>query len=123
MNEVHKFSEIQKFQINECKTQTVIFNTATSKDFYPRIQHSNGEQYNNVEQFKLLGVDFKTKGKKGISCDLYVENCIKKAFKKIWILRRLSEQGVAQKDIVLAYTSRVHGCVEENAPLYMLSLT
>ena len=41
----------------------------------------------------------------------------------MWILRRLAEQGVSQKELLLTYTSRVRGCVEENAPLYMFSLT
>ena len=52
MNQVHKFSTIQKFQINETKTQTVVFSAALSKDFYPRIKNANGEFYNNVEEFK-----------------------------------------------------------------------
>ena len=123
MNDVIKFSSIQKFKINETKTQKVVFNTALSKDFYPRIHNANGEHYNHVEQFKLLGVDFRTDNKKGVSCDLYINNCIKKAFKKIWILRRLAEQGVSQDNLMLTYKSRVRGCVEENAPLWMFSLT
>ena len=49
MNQIHEFCKIQNFKINENKTQTVIFNVATSKDFYPRIQNLDGQTYNNVE--------------------------------------------------------------------------
>ena len=46
--------------INEKKTQTIIFNTATKKDFTPRIINPNGEVYKHVESFELLGVDLST---------------------------------------------------------------
>ena len=71
--------------INEKKTHTVVFNTATLKDFNPHISNPNGNIYNNVENFKLLGVEFETDKKKGINLDKYVNNCIKKGFINLWI--------------------------------------
>ena len=100
MNEIQDFCQIQKIKINEKKTQTVVFNVATSKDFYPRIQNLEGTLYNNVEHFNLLGVDLSTDKKKGISFDTYINECIKKGYKKLWILRRLAELGVSIENLL-----------------------
>ena len=53
-NNVEKFCKIQRNVINSDKTKTVIFNTAQSKDFTPRITNSQGTDYENVDNFKLL---------------------------------------------------------------------
>ena len=90
MDSIHKFCDIQNFRINEKKTQTVVFNTATSKDFSPNITNAKGELYQNTENFKLLGVDFSTGKRKGINLDNYVNNCINRGFKNLWILRRFN---------------------------------
>ena len=44
---------------DQCE-ETVIFNTATSKDFTPRITNSGGTIYENVELFKWNLSDFST---------------------------------------------------------------
>ena len=71
VNNVHKFSEIQNFKINQNKTHTVIFNTAESKDFYPRIVNTEGVLYKNEENFKILGLNLSTDKKKGINFNFY----------------------------------------------------
>ena len=123
MNQVHEFCKIQKFKINENKTQTVVFNVATSRDFYPRINNGQGQIYNNVENFKLLGVDISTDQKRGLNFNIYINECIQKGYKKLWILRRLAEQGVSKDLLLLTFCSRVRVCVEQNVPLWMFSLT
>ena len=79
-NEVENFCKIQRNVINSDKTKTVIFNTAQSKDFTPRIRNSLGTEYENVENFKLLGVEFVTDARKGLSFDTYINKCIKKGY-------------------------------------------
>ena len=123
MNNVNKFCEIQKFKINEKKTQTVVFNVRTSRDFYPRIQNGQGNTFNNVEHFKLLGVDISTDKKNGLNFEVYINERIKKGYRKLWILRRLVEKGVSTEYLLLAYFSRVRVCVEQNVSLWMFSLS
>ena len=73
MDNVNKFSQLQKFIINLKKTHTVLFNTATSKDFYPNILNTHGSTYNNLVNFKLLGIDLATDKRKGISFENYIK--------------------------------------------------
>ena len=44
-------------------------------------------------------------------------------FQKLWILRRLSEQGVSIEHMLLTYFSRVRVCVEQNVPLWNFSVS
>ena len=118
-----KFSQIQKFKINEDKTQTVIFNTATSKDFYPRITNEDGELYTNEENFKLLGINLASDKRKGVNFDLYINKCIQIAYSKLWILRRLVEIGTSIEKLVMTYNLRVRIYVEQNVPLWMYSIS
>ena len=73
------------------KLRQLFFNVRTSRDFHPRIQNLAGEIYNNVENFKLLGVDLSTDKRNGINFEIYVNACIEKGYKKLWILRRFAE--------------------------------
>ena len=109
--------------LNEKKTMTVIFNTARSKDFTPRLKNSKGKVYKNEEQFKLLGVDFSTHFRNGLSLKTYIKNCIRRAYTNMWILRRLSEFGVSHEHLFLVYKSRIRVHVEINIPLWTFSIT
>ena len=84
-------------KINQKKTKLMLFNTSTKYDFQPEIE-VNGEIVEVVSKMKLLGVIVTDKLK-------WYENtaCItKKAFSRIWILRRLKSMGASStiiKDI------------------------
>ena len=109
-------------KINDKKTQTVIFNTSTSKDCYPRLINSKGFIYDNTEDFKLLGVDIMTDQKQGIRWDSFIRKCIKKAYLNMWILRRLAEFGVSTKDLIMTYIERIRIMVEPHVALWSFSI-
>ena len=70
--EIDQYCKIQKMKINETKSKTAVFNVASSRDFHPRFVNSDGVQYENVEEFTLLGVDFVSHPKLGIKWDTYI---------------------------------------------------
>ena len=96
-DDVEKFCSIHKNVINKKKTKTVSFNTATNKDFTPRISNSDGTQYDNVDQFKLLGVQFETDSRKGIA--------------------------KGYMNLLEVYKLRIRVFVEQNVPLWMFNLS
>ena len=100
-----------------------MFNTATIKDLYPRIHNSNGTEYENVENFKLLGVKFTTDSKRGIRWDQYIDTCIQKFHINLWIIKRLKEQGVTLNDLIMVYCSKVRVHLEQNSALWNESIT
>ena len=109
-------------KINQKKTKTAVFNVATSRDFYPRMTNSEGTLYENVEEFKLLGVEFQSHPKSGVRWEKYISKCIRNAHTNMWVLKRLSELGVPLRDILMTYESRVRVHLEMNAPLWHFSI-
>ena len=105
--EMDRFCQIQQMKINQTKTKTAVFNCATSRDFYPRMINSQGAQYDNVEEFKLLGVEFVSHPRSGVKWDTYIQKCIKQAYANMWIIKRLSELGVSVEDKLMTYQSRI----------------
>ena len=123
IGEIEQFCRIQQMQINHKKTHTAIFNTAISRDCYPRLLNSSGIPYENKEEFKLLGVHFTTDQKIGIRWDTYIKKCIQKAVMNMWILRRLAEFGVSREDLLMRYIQRIRIMVEENVALWSFSIS
>ena len=78
--------------------------------------------YENVESFTLLGVDVVSHPRLGVSWEMYVSKLIKKAYSKMWMLKRLVEIGVSTKDLLMTYTSRVRVHLELNSPLFHFSI-
>ena len=109
-------------KINEKKSKTAVFNAATSRDFYPRMVNTDGVQYENVEKFKLLGVDFVSHPKLGIKWDEYILKCVKQAYSNMWILKRLVEKGVPRGDLLMTYQSRIRTHMERNVPLWHFTI-
>ena len=103
--------------------KTAVFNCATSRDFYPRIINSEGTQYDNVEEFKLLGVEFVSHPRAGVKWDTYIQKCIKQAYANMWIIKRLSELGVSVEDKLMTYQSRIRVYLEQNVALWHFSIS
>ena len=76
-----------------------------------------------MENFKLLGIDLATDKRKGISFEIYINNCINKAYKNLYILRRLAELGISTEDLLNTYFLRIRVCLEQNAPMWMFSIS
>ena len=113
--------DYSKFKINQDKTHTFIFNTALSKDVYPKVINTESDLYENKEEFKILGLNLSSDKRKGINMNTYIEKCIQKAYSKLWILRRLVEAGVSIENLVLTYNLRIRVHIEQNVPLWMFS--
>ena len=123
LTQMDSYCKVQQMKINNEKSKTAIFNTSTTRDFHPRITDSNGKIYENVDDFVLLGVDIVPHPKLGISWEKYIMKCIKKAYNKMWILKRLSEVGVTTKDLLMTYESRLRSQLEMNVPLWSSSIS
>lgn len=123
LKEMDEFCKVQQMKLNISKTKTAVFNSATSRDFYPRMVNSEGTIYDNVEEFSLLGVDFVSHPKSGVKWDNYLQKCIRKVYSNIWILKHLAQMGVSSDDLLLTYTSRIRVHLEQNVALWHFSIS
>ena len=104
--------------INKNKTKAMLFNPCKSKDFMPDVRI--GSQLIEVtEEIRLLGVT--------VSSDLKwssnTENLVKKASKRLWLIRRLKNMGASQWDLVDMYTKQIRSVLELAVPAWQGALT
>ena len=109
-------------KINITKSTSAIFNTSKTRDFAPHLKSINGKEYTYTENFKLLGVNFQTDPRKGLTWEPYILAKMKSAYANMWTLRRLSEMGISTEKLLLIYKSKIRVHVEMNVPLWSFSI-
>ena len=119
INELQVHARDQNMQINEKKTVTMLFNSSLKYDFVPQIKLENGKILPNVEQTKILGYlltsDLKSKSN--------TDYMIKRAYKKMWILRRLKSLGCPVPQLINVMKQHVYPMVELAVPFWNPLLT
>jgi hypothetical protein len=89
--------------LNPIKTKAMIFNTLRNYDCSPDISIKNGEHIDVVEQHKILGQivrsDLKTISNTEAIC--------KKAFKRMWVLRRLKSLGCPISELLIVLREQI----------------
>ena len=109
--EISEYASENDMKINANKTKFMVFNTCKTIDILPTAS-INGEEINLVEEMKILGVVITSDLKFNKNTDYIV----KKAFKRIWILRRLKNLGATQSQLLDIYIKQVRSVLEMAAP-------
>ena len=118
MKEVSKYAIENEMKLNKDKTKVMLFNSARQKDFMPKIE-VDGLNLEVVEEFKLLGVM--------ISSDLKwqanTEYITKKAYSRLWMIRRLKNLGLSISSLVKVFTTQIRSVLEFGAVTWHPMLT
>ena len=85
-------------KINYKKTKVMIFNPCTSIDFMPQLELGSYE-LEVVEEMRVLGVIIQP----NMKWEANIETMVKKAFKKLLVIRRLKGLGDSAEDLVDMY--------------------
>ena len=97
----------------------MLFNSSKTIDFEPFLTDPQGGIIEYLDKTKLLGViitdDLKTEAN---TC-----NIEKKAYMRIWYLKRLLNLGCSRDDLILVYIRQVRSVVEFAAPYWTPMLT
>ena len=113
-----KYADENDMKINFQKTKLMIFNNSKNFDFMPHLCVEDSE-IEVVEESKLLGLIIRSDLKWTSNTDFIV----KKAFHKLWILRRLKQLGTSLVNLVDIYIKRVRSVLELAVPAWHPSLT
>jgi hypothetical protein len=96
LDEIKRYTDTNLMSINEKKSKIMIFNSRKKWDVMPEMQINPGQNLEVVEEMKLVGYmlrsDLKTK-----SNTRYIT---KRAYKRLWIIRRLKALGASQAQLV-----------------------
>ena len=119
LNELTEYTKEHEMIINKRKTKAILFNRARNYDFMPHLTIDGSEPLDVVEEIKLLGVV--------ISSDLKwrsnTTSMVKKAFTRLWILRRLKALGASSDELLDVYEKQVRCIVEYASPVWTGGLT
>ena len=86
----------------------MLFNNSRKFDFLPQLEFSNGLPLDVVKEFKLLGVIVTS----NLNWQSQVNNMCAKAYRRMWIIRRLKKFGVCFDNLLLVYSTQIRCIVE-----------
>ena len=105
-------------ELNASKSDYMIFNFSHKYQFQTRL-HLNGSFLEQVGKKKLLGLTIRD----DLSWKSNTEEIIKKAYKRMIILRNLFQFGVPRNDLIQIYFLYIRSVVEQSAVVWHSSLT
>ena len=116
---IEKFAEKNLMVINEKKTNVMLFNVSKSYSYPPEYSFANGNILQVVEKTKLLGVHLNS----NLSWNDNTAQIIKKAMKKMWLLRRMKNVQLDVHIIFDYYLKEIRPIVEYASPVWNSGLT
>ena len=99
-----------QMQINSDKTKVALFNTARNYDFMPQLTIDGVNQLEVVEEFRLLGLIFKS----NLSWQSNTDLMCQKGYARLWMLKRLKKLGANQSEMIDVFFKQIR-CVLELA--------
>ena len=113
IKQVEEYAKENKMKLNYEKTKLMLFNPGTKRDFFPRFVF-NDKELEVVEESKLLGIIIRN----DLSWSSNNNNMVKRAYKKLWCLKRLKRLGATQQDLLDVYFKQVRNILEFGAPVW-----
>ena len=114
MNEIVKLGKERKMVLNPIKTKIMLFNTLKNYDVVPQISTEGGKILEVVEEHKILGQIIRS-DLKTISNTEYI---CKRAFKRMWILRRLKSLGCPKAELLEVLQQQIISICEVGVPFW-----
>ena len=96
----------------------MLFNPTINYDFVPNLT-VDGVEIETLEEMKLLGLTLRN----DLSWKSNTEKMISRAYKKLWIIKRLKSQGAALEDLTDIYVKQVRSILEFGVPVWNSKLT
>ena len=118
LNDIQDYAESNEMKINFKKTKLMLFNRSKTIDFMPELC-LQGNEINLVEKMKILGVIITS----DLKFSSNTEFIVKKAFGRIWMLRRLKNLGADTGQLIDVYIRQIRSVLELAVPVWHSSLT
>ena len=118
LNNINEWTKKQKMVINQKKTKNVIFNFTKKYQFSTQFE-IEGEELETVQEAKLLG----TIVTNNLKWDRNTEFIVKKANKRMELLRKISGFGANWEDLKNIYILYVRSLLEQSCTVWHSGLT
>ena len=112
------YAVTNKMKINQKKTKLMLFNPGKVRDFMPTFPLCDNE-LELVEETTLLGVVLRS----DLSWASNTDYMVKRAYKKLWCLRRLKKLGANHEDLLDVYFKQIRSILEYAVAVWHPALT
>ena len=118
IRKINEYAVTNDMKLNAKKTKFMLFNNCKTIDFLPKLE-LEGKEVELVEQMKVLGVVLTSDMKFSRNTEYMVE----RAFKRVWMLKRLLSLGASVSQLIDVYLKQVRSVLELAVPAWHCSLT
>ena len=118
LDEINLWTKNQKMLINQKKTKNIIFNFTRNYQFSTRLE-LEGEVLETVDNAKLLGTIISN----DLSWNKNTETIVKKANKRMELLRKISSFGASFDELKNIYILYVRSLLEQSCTVWHSGLT
>ena len=108
-----------KMSINKQKTKCMLFNRAKKYDFMPELSLSDEARLDVVESMKLVGYQICS----DLSTSTNTKYIVGRAWKRMWIIRRLKALGASEADLLNVLRCQVLSVLQFAVPAWTTMLT
>ena len=112
------YADENQMKLNNDKTKVMLFNQANQWDFLPEIV-VGGQNLEVVEVYKLVGVMISS----NLKWDENTEYITKKAYSRLWMIRRLKNLGLKTASLLQVFTMQIRSLLEFGAVVWHSMLT
>ena len=105
-------------KLNLSKTKFMLFNPTLNYDFVPSLTMEN-TNIETQDEMKLLGLTVRN----DLSWKSNTNSMVKRAYKKLWIIKRLKNQGANLDDLIDIYVKQVRSVLEFGVAVWNSGLT
>ena len=118
IKEIRNYSTVNEMKLNLKKTKFMLFNPTNNYDFVPDLT-LEGADLETLDEMRLLGLIVRS----DLSWKSNTDQIISRAYKKLWILKRLKGQGASLEDLTDIYEKQVRSILEFGVPVWNSKLT
>jgi hypothetical protein len=119
LDNFNEYCRLSKLTINQEKSKCMLFNRARKHDFSPKLYLKPDSCLEVVEEMKLVGYQLRS-DLRTISNTEYI---IKRAWKRMWVVRRLKALGASEKDLLSVLRAQVLSVLQFATPAWSTLIT
>ena len=114
-----QYTNSHLMEINRSKTKAMLCNSRTKWDFIPELTLYNKDDIEVVQEMKIVGFIMRS----DMRTSSNTEYLVRKAFKRLWLIRRLKALGASNSQLIDALQKQVLSVLWLGAPAWFCMLT
>ena len=119
LDNLNEYCRMSKMSINQEKSKCIIFNRSKKNDVMPELYLTPSSKLEVVEQMKLVGYQIRS-DLRTISNTQYI---VKRAWKKMWIVRRLKALGASETEMLTVLRAQVLSVLHFASPAWSTQIS